>query len=90
MASYKGTMAVALLDVLGFRALMAEMEPEELYKATLGEFDTMIERSTSLPLNGRTTRYVQQPSRPRSFYGFKQAPEAVGRSTALHACRTWC
>lgn len=31
---------------MGFKALMSEMQPEELYEATLGQIPLMIERST--------------------------------------------
>ena len=46
MGKHRGIVAVAMLDILGFKALMQEMDPEVLYDATLGQLPIIIERST--------------------------------------------
>jgi hypothetical protein len=52
MANHSGSMAIALLDILGFKALIEEMTPEQLYEATLGHFAEMLERAADLHYRG--------------------------------------
>jgi hypothetical protein len=44
----QGEMAVAILDILGFKALMAELLPAELYATTLGQLPDVLDRAGTL------------------------------------------
>ena len=45
MAVEKGEMAVAILDILGFKALMEDLSPEKLYEDTVGQLPEVLERA---------------------------------------------
>ena len=45
MAVEKGEMAVAILDILGFKALMEDLSPEKLYEDTVGQLPEVLEHA---------------------------------------------
>lgn len=81
--------AIALLDILGFRARMKAENPEQLFRETLGELPAIISTSTEL-LHGPRLESAQFSDTIFVWATVGQPNEEGGRSAAFDCVQAVC